>query len=147
MSKLAKIFAVVLVIAVALMTYVFAIEPYLKNIDTDGTVIVIGFDIYSDSECTNLLTVINWNEVHTNQHYVFEAYAKNTGNKPLTLTMTVSSMTPIEASSVLTPSWNNEGLILSPDEVQLIEFYLDVADVADITFQSFQYTMTIFGVE
>jgi hypothetical protein len=83
------------------------------SIPTSGSVYAVNVGVYSDSSCTQILTSISWGSVHPGESLDRTVYVKNTGNAPITLSMTTSGWSPAAANGPITISWNKEGTVLN----------------------------------
>ncbi len=69
--------------------------------------------VYSDSQCTQALTSIDWGAIAPGSSASKTVYIKNTGNVPLTLTMTANSWNPAAAPNYLKLTWNKQSSALA----------------------------------
>jgi hypothetical protein len=84
-----------------------------KTLDSTGTVTAINVGVYSDSGCTNPMTSIDWGTISPGNSITSTVYVKNTGNSPITLSMTKANWIPTGANGPITVTWNKEGTTLS----------------------------------
>ena len=73
-----------------------------QTISSDGTVTTIDVDVYSDSACSQNCTSISWGTLHPGDSINRTVYVKNTGTRPITLSMTTENWTPTNANNYLT---------------------------------------------
>jgi hypothetical protein len=83
------------------------------SIPTSGSVFAVNVGVFSDSACTVNLTSISWGAVSPGESVDRTVYVKNTGNAPITLSMTTSGWSPAAANGPITISWNKEGTVLN----------------------------------
>jgi hypothetical protein len=83
------------------------------SIPTSGSVFAVNVGVYSDSACTFNLTSISWGSVRPGESVDRAVYVKNTGNAPITLSMTTSGWNPAVANGPISISWNKEGTALN----------------------------------
>lgn len=102
--------AVVIIIALAFTTVGALLLS--QTIFSTGTITTVNIEVYSDSECTQKLTSINWGQTAPGENVSTTIYVKNTGNTPVTLSMTTDSWNPQAAHSYITLTWNKSGISL-----------------------------------
>jgi len=105
-----------LIATIALLSMVgvvFAVQSVSKTISSSGTIKAINVGVYSDEACTNLITSINWGIREPGDTETRLVYIKNTGNAPMTISMTVGNWSPSTASTYIGITWNREGTSLS----------------------------------
>ena len=69
-----------------------------RAIPSSGLVVAVNVGVYSDSGCTLNLTPIDWGSVYPGGSAPRTIYVKNTGNAPITLSMTTASWNPAIAA-------------------------------------------------
>jgi hypothetical protein len=84
------------------------------TIPTSGSLFAVNVGVFSDSACTVNLTSISWGAVFPGESVDRTVYVKNTGNTPITLSMTTSGWSPAAANGPISISWNREGTVLNP---------------------------------
>ncbi len=100
-----------------------------QTISSSGTVTIVStpnIGVYSDSNCSQTLSSISWGSITPGGSATQTIYLKNTGNVPLTLTMTSNSWNPSTASSYMTLSWNKQSSTLDVNQVTAAELTLTV---------------------
>ena len=65
-----------------------------RAIPSSGLVVAVNVGVYSDAACTQNLTSIDWGSVYPGGSVPKTIYVKNTGNAPITLSMTTASWNP-----------------------------------------------------
>jgi hypothetical protein len=116
-----------------------------QTISSNGTISGVNVGVYTDSQCTQNCTAISWGTLYPGNSTTRTIYIKNTGNLPVTLTMTTGSWVPTTASSVLTLTWNRQNTVLSAGQSISATLTLTVASNANIT--SFGFNIIITGTE
>jgi len=117
-----------------------------QRIPNSGNVkATIGIGVYSDKDCTNPLSSIDWGEVQAGQSYSRTIYIKNNGNIKVQLSMTAGNWTPSTASNYLTVSWNCTNYILDVGKTVGANITLSVASTA--VGDSFSFDITIVATE
>lgn len=115
-----------------------------RTIEIRGAMKAIKVEVYWDSGCTDTVSAINFSILEPDVSLTKTVYVKNTGNAPLTLSMTCSDWLPPEAETHITLSWNKQDVIVEPDAVVLAVLTLAVsAAIYGIT--DFSSTITIEG--
>lgn len=84
-----------------------------KTLDSTGTVTAVNVGVYSDSGCTTPKTSIDWGTISPGNTITSTVYVKNTGNTPITLSMTKANWIPPGANGPITVTWNREDTTLS----------------------------------
>ena len=88
-----------------------------RTIGIRGALKTIDVEVYWDSGCTDTVTAVNWAILEPDASLTKTVYVKNTGNAPLTLSMTNSGWIPPEAEDHITISWDKEGATVEPGAV------------------------------
>ena len=84
-----------------------------QTIPSDGTITTVNVSVYSNIQCTENCTSINWGSLYPGNSTTQTVYVKNTGTVPITLTMTADSWTPANADDHLYLEWNQEDTTLN----------------------------------
>jgi hypothetical protein len=139
--------AVIAIVATAMfLTLVTAGLIATQTLTSNGTVTAVNLGVYSDSDCTQNCTSINWGILYPGNSTSKIIYVKNTGTVPVTLSMTTGSWTPPTANSLITLTWNQENTVLNVGQSISANLTLSVAsstsDLAD-----FSFNITIAGTE
>lgn len=104
-----------------LCTIVFALIVKNYTMRNVGKIKTIGFDFYSNPECTDLIIEIDWGELRLNQTHNKTGYLKNTGNVDVNTTMYTDTWNPLEAEYAFTVTWDSEGLnVLAGESIPVI---------------------------
>lgn len=115
-----------------------------KTIGSLGTVKAINVEVYSDSGCTIVLSDIDWGTLNPGDSMDKTVYVKNTGNYPMSLSMSYSGWDPVEVGNYITLSWYREGATLNQGESFGAVLTLSVSDtISGIT--SFSFNIVIEG--
>ena len=85
-----------------------------QSVYSTGTVDVtaVNVGVYSDAGCTLSLTSLSWGTISPGNSVTQTVYVKNTGNTPITLTMTTSNWNPTGANGPITVTWNKQDTVL-----------------------------------
>jgi len=142
----ATIGTVVAIAVMGLMVSALGSLVATRTISNSGSVTAVGVGVYSDSGCTTALSAISWGTVNPGDVKNYTMYVKNTGNVPVTLSMTVSNWNPSSASSYITLTWNKEKYMLPAGQVVQAVLTLSVSSsVSGVT--SFSFDITITGTQ
>ena len=105
------------IVAVMITATTYAALSTSLNLSSNGAVDVsANLEVYSNSECTIPLTAINWETLTPGESRPQTIYLKNTGNVPLTLSMTTTNWDPPSANGPITITWNKGGTVLPPGQ-------------------------------
>ena len=106
----------------------------------------INVGVYSDSSCRVNCTSIDWGNISPNGVVTKKIYVKNIGDSKVSLSMTTSNWSPIEAESLLELSWNLGRRSLAAGKVVPAVLTLSAAsNLGSLT--SFNFTISIVGVQ
>ena len=98
----------------------------------------IGVEVFWDSGCTQVASSVDWGYAEPGDVLTRTVYVRNSGNTPMTLSMTYSDWDPVGAGDYLSLSWNREGVTLDDGEVVQAVLTLTVSDqITGITTYSF----------
>ena len=84
-----------------------------QTVPTSGTVSSVNVGVYTDSGCTQNCTSISWGNLAPGSSITRTVYVKNTGNLPVTLSMTTNNWQPLSAPTYLTLTWNRANNVLN----------------------------------
>ena len=79
-----------------------------RAIPSSGLVVAINVGVYSDSACTLNLTSIDWGNVYPGGSVPRTIYVKNTGNAPITLSVTTTAWNPAVAAGQINVGFESE---------------------------------------
>ena len=142
--KTAQIAAVSAAIIAAFLTVTtIAALSVSQNVILDGTISAVNVEIFSDEECTQPCSTIHVGTLSPGSTFTQTVYVKNTGNVPVTLSMTTSNWNPTSSSNYLTLSWNRQNYVLNEDLSRDATLTLTVAaNTNDLETFSFRATIT-----
>ena len=127
-------------------TLISAVVISTQSINSDGTITSMNVEIFNKVESTEACTNINWGTLTPGESTNQTVYIKNSGNKQLTLFLTVENWTPTNASSHLTLTWDKESTKLDPDQVTMATLILS-ADLEITSIDNFAFDIIITGIE
>ncbi len=123
-----------------------AIVSYNRMMAAKGKVKGIFVEIYSEPECINTITEIDWGWVEPNMSYSKIIWIKQLGNYPwVNLSMWTENWIPVNASDFLVLTWDREGYEMhkfDPPVNATLTLWID-ANVTDI--QDFSFDIIIKG--
>ena len=115
-----------------------------KSLSSSGSVKAINVEVFWDVGCTQVVDVIEWGVPGPGDTVSHSMFVKNSGNAPMSLSLTTVGWTPAEAESYLFPSWDGEGVSVASGGVVAVTFTLEVSE--DVTgFTDFSFTVIIEG--
>jgi hypothetical protein len=118
-----------------------------QTISSQGTVTIVStpnLAVFSDSQCTQSLSTIDWGSITPGTPVTKTIYVKNTGNVPLTLSMSASNWSPTAAANSMALSWNRQSSALAVGQSTSAVLTLTVnSDISGIT--TFSVNIVIAG--
>jgi hypothetical protein len=115
-----------------------------QSVSSSGTITAVNVGVYSDSSCTQTLTSIDWGTISPGGSVTTTIYVKNTGNAPITLSMTKTNWNPASADGPITLTWNRENAVLSVGQSTAATLTLSVSySISGIT--TFSVNIVITG--
>ncbi len=136
---------VLIVIAIALTYTTYAALSTTQNLSATGAVNVsANLGVFSDNNCQNTLSTIDWGNITPGANITRTVYIKNTGTGvSLALSMTTSSWNPTTANGPISISWNRDTTRLIPGQSIAANLTLSASpSIVDITNFSVQITIT-----
>ena len=86
----------------------------------------IEIDIYSNYECTNVLTNVEWGEIEAGESSSSTIYVKNNGDTSVTLSLTTENWSSNTAQDNMNLSWDFDGNPVQSGEVVEVTLSLSV---------------------
>jgi hypothetical protein len=134
--------ATLLLVAIALLGFILIVAsstPQPPKATNQTVTSTANLNLYSDSECLTSLSSLDWGQLEPGAQRLREIYVKNTGNTSLLLTLSTSLWIPENTVNFMSLTWNNEGIILEPEQSIVADLTLLVSpDIIEITHFSFQ---------
>ena len=115
-----------------------------ETVTISGVLASANLGIYSDSACTQRIGAVDWGTVSPGAIVSRTLYAKNIGNTPVTLSLSVKNWNPTTANGPIVAGWNREGTTLAPGQVTVATLTLTVSSSAS-GFTSFSVDAVITG--
>lgn len=98
------------IFAFSLTASTLAVLTVNQNLGSSGTVTTSpNIGVYSNSACTNNMTTISWGSMTAGGSTTQTIYIKNTGTGTLTLGLSSTDWSPVQASTYITMSWDKQG--------------------------------------
>jgi hypothetical protein len=115
---------------------------FSTRIVNQGKVRVIDVSVYWDSNCTNVVSTINWGVLTPGSAKNVTMFIRNEGNEVINLFLSTENWNPQNASRSMTLEWNYSGKTLKPHEtVQLTLSLLVASNITGI--KSFSFNIII----
>ena len=125
-------------------TVTLAVLNVQRAIPSTGLVVAVNVGVYSDAACTLNLTSIDWGSVYPGGSVPRTIYVKNTGNAPITLSMTTASWNPAGAAGQINVAWDKENTVLNAGQSTSATLTLSVSqNVSGVT--SFSMNIIVSG--
>lgn len=99
----------IIVLALASGLAVSGLLSTSRTLPSTGTIMAINVEVYWDSAGNQNVTSIDWGIPAPGDVVNKTVYVKNTGNNSMNLSMSISSWSPAEASTYLSPTWDQDG--------------------------------------
>jgi hypothetical protein len=142
----ATIGAVLALAVVATLVGALATLTVTQTFSNTGTVNAIGVGVYSNANCTTVLSSVNWETLNPGDTPTQTIYVLNNGTMPVTLTMTYGSWSPSSAGSYITLTWNQQNTQLAAGAIATAVLTLNVSStISGVT--SFSFDITITGTQ
>ena len=117
-----------------------------QSIPSSGTIVGVNVGVYTNSQCTQNCTTIDWGTLYPGDSTTRTIYVKNTGSVPVTLTMTTGGWVPTSASSVLTLTWNRQNTVLNAGQSISATLTLTAASNAG-SLSGFGFNIVVTGTQ
>ena len=108
-------------------TVTLAVLSGQRAIPSSGSIVAVNIGMYSDSTCAQNLTSIDWGNVYPGSSVSRTVYVKNTGNVPITLSMSTASWNPINALGQISVTWDKESTVLNAEQSTSANLTLSVS--------------------
>jgi hypothetical protein len=115
-----------------------------QEVSFDGTITTLNVGLFLDQDSTQNCTSLSWGGVYAGESVSKTIYVKNTGDLPLTLSMSITDWNPKSANGPLSMTWNRENYVLDPEEVIDVALILTISENVE-QLSTFGYNMLIIG--
>ena len=121
-----------------LLSSIFGQMVFRSSFSSYGAVKAFGVGVYWDSNCSKLVSSIDWGLVEPSLASNVTFYIRNEGNFAVTLFLGAENWNPENASDHLTLKWDYAGQIITPSETVHVTLSLlaspDIEDITDFNF-------------
>ena len=117
-----------------------------QSVPSSGTITGINVGVYSDPSCTQNCTTLDWGSLAPGATATKTIYVKNTGNIPVTLSMTTGNWAPSSASGYLTLSWNRQNTVVATGGSVMATLTLTASSSAG-AISTFSFNVVITGTQ
>lgn len=143
-SAIVSLFVLMLLLSTSMYTFGYLNSSNLTN--TSGITANVDIGIYSDQDCKNNLTSIDWGIVYPGENVKCFAYVRNLGNVNITIQIETVNWLPEQAENYLDLSWNYTNQTLIKNRVIPVTLTLNISEQIDnIESFSFDIILTSFG--
>lgn len=112
-QKISSVLIIAITLAGIMLTVTAAsVISVTEALPMKGAISAINVELYSDSQCNQRLTSVDWGTLSPGQTATKTIYIKNTGNTDLMLTMTKTNWDPPVADGPISITWDREGTTL-----------------------------------
>jgi hypothetical protein len=101
--------------------------------------------IYSNSQCTQTLSAINWGNLTAGASTNYTVYIKNTGTTRQTLNISTSNWNPTSTAQYMTVTWDQNSTSIAASQVVKATLTLTVSASVDSSITTFSNSITITG--
>jgi hypothetical protein len=142
--------AAVLVLAACLVGMVagsaltLAVLQRSLSISNVAQVRAVGVEVYEDQALNVPLTRIDWGLLSPGETKTFNTYIRNSGNTPITLSLSTENWSPSNASSAISVGWNYSNSTIAARAALAVTFELTVSPTITGV-DAFSFTMVITG--
>jgi len=138
------------IVLVSLFTILILTSFYVTALTTEriignfGRIKTVNVGVYEESECLNVLTVIDWGVLEPSETKNKSCYLRNEANVPVVLNLTTQNWLPVNASNYIFLVWDYAEEILEVNEVIGVVFSLSVSpDIEGI--ENFSFDILVMG--
>jgi len=104
----------------------------------------VKIDIYSDYECTQPLSAVDWGSIRVGGSVQKTVYIKNSGDQTVSLSLSTENWTPAAAADYMTLSWDYDGSGLGSGAVVGVTMTLTIAS-SIIGIETFSFDVVVIG--
>jgi hypothetical protein len=104
----------------------------------------IEIDIYSDPECRNVISNVEWGEIESGGSSDVQVYVKNNGDVSVIISFDTENWSSSTAESNMVLSWDYDGVQIQPREIRAVTLTLRV-DSNCPELSSFGFNIVIIG--
>lgn len=130
----------VIIVAILIGVAIANVLQSIRPVQQTGIITSVDIQVYSDAQCTTVLTEINWGTVESPSINTRTIYVKNIGNTPVTLDLMD------DAPADYSVSWNQINTPLDADESVAAIITLSVPSGLPKG-STFNFDITIIGTQ
>jgi len=127
-------------------TLISGVALYSQSTSSSGSITSMNIKIYSDSECNDPCSNIDWGILTPGNSTTYTIYLKNSGNKPIILSLISDNWIPINANNYLSLIWDKENSKLDPGQTTLALLTL-TSELNMNSITNFDFNIIINGIE
>lgn len=128
---------ILLIFALLFGSVVYSASQAAIKIMSNGQIVAVNVQFYSDATCTQPVTQISWGVIYPAQNVTKNLFMKSTGNVRSAVVMSTSNWNPTNTSQYISLKWN-WATNIDPQQIVLVIFTLSVASnikgITDFTF-------------
>lgn len=125
-SKLVLSFSITFIVAL-LIGYALGTLISQYTITNTSAIKTIDVGVFSDQNCTQPITDINWGILEPNTSKTIMVYVKSSSNVHITLTVYTENWNPINCINYITLTANPNNILIEPSQVIQLSLTLNVA--------------------
>jgi len=114
-------------VAALLVIYIFIVSMTMNRTTSVSAVETNGVGVYWDSNCSNIVSSIDWGALYPGSAKNVKVYIRNEITEPMYLILSTTNWNPSKASQYLNFEWNNLGQQMNPGEKLQITLTLSVS--------------------
>jgi hypothetical protein len=104
----------------------------------------IEIDVYSDPECTTIMSDVPWGEIESGESSNHLVYVKNNGDTSVVLSLSTENWSSSTAQNNMFLTWDYDGSQIQPNVVKAVTLNLNVdSDCPELS--SFGFDIIIIG--
>ena len=104
----------------------------------------IEIGVFSNPECTQVLSSVDWGEITAGEGSDVQIYVKNMGDTSIVLSLASENWSSVDAEYYMSLSWNYDGALIQSGQATAITLTLNVSeDCPELT--GFGFDIVIIG--
>jgi hypothetical protein len=134
-------------IGLSLVSQAYPAGQAVTKLSSGGSIQITaseGLGVYSNYQCTDEMTVIDWGSLEPGATQTIIIYVKNEGDSPATLSLETSNWIPSSSSEYLTLNWNYYNQVINSDSSTQVALTLSV-DPSITGIENFSFDISIVG--
>lgn len=128
------VIAIVLILFLVVSQGLVDLFSSIRLMDTRGNLYTDSYiEIYQDSNCTNLLSWIDWGSVEPGMTRNTTVYIRNEAKQNVNLAVDTTNWQPENISRYMNLTWDYNGVAVFPGEIIQVTFALSSSSSLDFT--------------